>query len=103
LKQEECNNLIRENGLIHNICLVFQKCANLNSVADWSQAEMDIIDTCFSIYEYVSEKELDEYGVAPHVIRALSKAANKLQIGTRDQSLSTNLPVQTTSLLNVAS
>jgi hypothetical protein len=40
---------------------------------------MDIIDACFSIYDYVPEKELDEYGVAPHVIRALFKAKTLLK------------------------
>ena len=39
---------------------------------------MEIIETCFSIYDYVTEKELDEYGVAPHVVRALLKARTLL-------------------------
>jgi hypothetical protein len=40
---------------------------------------MEIIDTCFSIYDYMTEKELDEYGIAPHVIRALLKSKTLLR------------------------
>ena len=61
---------------------------------------MEIIDTCFSIYDYVTEKELDEYGVAPHVIRALLKARTLLCSSL--QVMSPNTPGTTINLLNIA-
>lgn len=57
-----CVQLITEQGLMLNICLIFAKTANLSSNYFWTKMESKVIERCFDLYNYLDELELLQYG-----------------------------------------
>lgn len=86
-----------------NICLIYTKIANLNnSQQSWTQTECDVISSCFESYEFLSEIELVQFGLATHVSRTIEKIVDMIKVRAHQHEIPVNMvtPVQLVEVLN---
>lgn len=58
IDQQACKELITEQGLMLNICLIFSKTANFSSAFLWTKVEVAVLCRCFDLLSYLDESAL---------------------------------------------
>jgi len=69
---DECVSLINETGLMLNMSLLFKK-INFNVSMVWTKLEVEIILSCFEIFEFLHESELLQFGFLNQILKSASK------------------------------